>query len=41
MYSSIQMTIDIYSHIEPVIQEAAANRFDEILNYRKNSAAVK
>lgn len=31
-HSSIQMTIDTYSHIAPGIQEAAANRFDEMLN---------
>jgi integrase len=30
-HSSIQMTIDIYSHVAPGIQEAAANRFDDIL----------
>ncbi|GMW05075.1 MAG: site-specific integrase [Dehalococcoides mccartyi] len=30
-HSSIQMTIDTYSHIAPGIQEAAANRFDEML----------
>ena len=30
-HSSIQMTIDTYSHVAPGIQEAAANRFDEIL----------
>ncbi len=31
-HSSIQMTIDTYSHVAPGIQEAAANRFDDILN---------
>ena len=30
-HSSIQMTIDTYSHVAPGIQEAAARRFDEIL----------
>ena len=30
-HSSIQMTIDTYSHVAPGIQEAAAQRFDEIL----------
>ncbi len=34
-HSSIQMTIDTYSHVAPGIQEAAANRFDEILNYKR------
>ena len=33
-HSSIQMTIDTYSHVAPGIQEAAANRFDEILNVK-------
>jgi len=33
-HSSIQMTIDTYSHVAPGIQEAAANRFDEILNHK-------
>ena len=31
-YSSIQMTIDTYSHVAPGIQEAAAQRFDDIIN---------
>jgi integrase len=30
-HSSIQMTIDTYSHVAPGIQEAAAQRFDDIL----------
>jgi len=30
-YSSIQMTLDIYSHVAPGIQAAAAARFDEIV----------
>ena len=30
-HSSIQMTIDTYSHVAPGIQEAAAMRFDDIL----------
>jgi integrase len=29
-HSSIQMTIDTYSHVAPGIQEAAAKRFDEL-----------
>jgi len=31
-YSSIQVTLDNYSHIAPGMQEAAARGFDEILN---------
>jgi integrase len=30
-HASIQMTIDTYSHVAPGIQEAAANRFDELI----------
>lgn len=31
-HSSIEMTLDIYSHVAPGLQEAAAKRFDEIIN---------
>lgn len=40
-HSSIQMTIDTYSHVAPGIQEAAANRFDEILNHKTINEAIK
>lgn len=30
-HSSIEMTLDIYSHVAPGMQEAAAKRFDEII----------
>jgi integrase len=30
-HSSIQMTLDTYSHVAPGIQAAAANRFDEVI----------
>jgi integrase len=30
-HSSIQTTLDVYSHVTPGLQEAAANRFDEIM----------
>ena len=40
-HSSIQMTIDTYSHVAPGIQEAAANRFDEILNHKTESESIK
>lgn len=33
----IQMTLDTYSHVAPGIQEAAAERFDKILNPRKST----
>lgn len=32
-HSSIQTTLDIYSHVTPGLQEAAAKRFDELLNH--------
>ncbi|MFC2066509.1 tyrosine-type recombinase/integrase [Chloroflexota bacterium] len=40
-HSSIQMTIDTYSHVSPGIQESAANRFDEILNRKSETEAIK
>jgi integrase len=40
-HSSIQMTIDTYSHIAPGIQEAAARRFDEILNNKTDRKGIK
>jgi integrase len=35
-HSSIQMTIDTYSHVAPGIQEAAAKRFDELFTQNAN-----
>lgn len=32
-HASIQITLDTYSHIAPGLQEAAAKRFDELLNH--------
>jgi len=31
-HSTIAITLDTYSHVAPGLQEAAANRFDEILS---------
>ena len=31
-HSSIQMTLDTYSHVAPGIQEAAAKRFDDVFS---------
>jgi integrase len=31
-HSSIQVTLDTYSHLAPGLQEAAAEKFDQILN---------
>ena len=30
-HASIQMTLDIYSHVYPGLQEAAARKFDEVM----------
>ncbi|OGO07803.1 MAG: integrase [Chloroflexi bacterium RBG_13_57_8] len=30
-HSSIQITLDTYSHVAPGLQEAAANKFDDII----------
>ena len=30
-HSSIHITLDTYSHVAPGLQEAAANRFDEVI----------
>ena len=35
-HASIQITLDIYSHIGPGIQEVAARRFDEAFSLRHN-----
>jgi integrase len=34
-HSSIQITLDTYSHVAPGLQQAAANNFDDILLNRK------
>jgi len=30
-HASIQITLDTYSHVAPGLQQAAANRFDDIV----------
>jgi integrase len=40
-HSSIQITLDTYSHVAPGLQEAAAARFDEGLAPRQKSEAEK
>lgn len=35
-HASIQMTLDIYSHVAPGLQEAAAQRFDEAFQKGRN-----
>jgi len=39
-HSSIQITLDTYSHVAPGLQQAAANRFDEIINPTRENEAV-
>ena len=40
-YASIQTTLDIYSHVAPGLQEAAADRFDEIFTRDTRKKATK
>lgn len=40
-HSSITMTLDTYSHVAPGLQEAAANKFDSMLNLRRENRAVE
>jgi integrase len=35
-HASIQITLDTYSHVAPGLQQAAANRFDEVVITNKN-----
>ena len=37
-HASIQMTLDIYSHVTPGLQQAAAEGFDRMLNRRAEAA---
>jgi len=39
-HASIQITLDTYSHVTPGLQQAAANRFDEIVT-NKNQDSMK
>jgi len=40
-HASIQITLDTYSHVAPGLQEAAANRFDEILTLKREKELVE
>ena len=40
-HASIQTTLDIYSHVAPGLQEAAAVRFDEIFSRNAKNKAVE
>ena len=39
-HASIQITLDTYSHVAPGLQEAAAARFDDIINPTREKEAV-
>ena len=39
-HTSISITLDTYSHVAPGLQEAAANRFDDMLNHKAKKEAV-
>ena len=39
-HSSIQITLDTYSHVAPGMQQAAANKFDEYLTNNISFAPV-
>lgn len=40
-HSSISITLDTYSHVSPGLQEAAAKRFDDLLNKHSEKQAVE
>jgi integrase len=40
-HSNIGMTLDIYSHVTPGLQEAAAERFENIVNLRRENRLVE
>ena len=41
-HASIQITLDTYSHVAPGLQQAAANRFDDLLlNKREGEVREK
>jgi integrase len=40
-HSSITTTLDVYSHVAPGLQEAAANRFDELIKLVPKKEAIE
>jgi integrase len=40
-HSGIAITLDTYSHVTPGLQQAAAARFDELLNHRRGEVPVE
>ena len=41
VHNSIQITLDAYSKVIPGLQQAAANRFDDIVNGQTNTTRRK
>jgi len=39
-HSSIQVTLDTYSHVAPGSQQAAANKFDDIFSFKQNEVSL-
>lgn len=39
-HATISTTLDLYSHVAPGLQQAAAERFDEVLNHKPENEAV-
>lgn len=39
-HSSIQVTLDIYSHVAPGLQQAAAHKFDSIFSFKQNEVSL-
>ena len=40
-HASILTTLDLYSHVSPGLQQAAAESFDKLLNSRREKEAVE
>lgn len=40
-HATISTTLDLYSHVSPGLQQAAAENFDKLLNGRRENMAVK
>jgi len=40
-HSSIDITLDVYSHVAPGLQEAAARRFDDLMTSKREKEAVE
>jgi integrase len=40
-HASIRITLDTYSHVAPGLQQAAANRFDEIVLPEREKESVE